>query len=375
MLSSNKKKIVQIIDTAYLGGAEKATYLLSREFVKKDFTVFLFFPPGPYASTFKTLEAEGIKTFELPIRTNFFKSVFLLRKVLILHEIKYIHSHQIKADLLSVLATLFLKKNIIKVTTVHCIIKFDIKNILKRFLYYIPSFVTYHLVNKVFTVSSGVNKIIREYYHLNPRKVVTTLNSISFDEVITNKTNRKKIITEFGFKQDDFLIICAGILSYRKGQEILIRAFVHLKDLKYLKLVLLGDGDLRTYLEELVERIDLTDQIVFAGHRADIYDWMAISSIYIQPSIYDPLPRAMLEAMYLGLPVIASDIETIKDVIKDGETGIVTSIKPESIAATIRRLIDDKRLREKISKNAKAFILQNCSMDRMIHTIIKNLNQ
>ena len=246
---------------------------------------------------------------------------------------------------------------------------------MKRFLYYIPSFVTYHLVNKVFTVSNGVHKVIRDYYHLNPRKVVTTLNSISFDEVIADKTNQKKIIAEFDFKPDDFIIICAGVLSYRKGQEILIRAFEHLKSLRCLKLVLLGDGDLRTNLEELVEQLDLTAQIFFAGHRTDIYDWMAISSLYIQPSIYDPLPRAMLEAMYLDLPVIASDIDTVKDVIKDGETGIITSIKPESIAETIRRLVDDKKLREKISKNAREFVQQNCSMERMVHTIIKNLNR
>lgn len=331
------------------------------------------FPPGPYENKYNELQNSGVTVLALPMRTNFVKSVLLLRRLVIAEHITHIHAHKLRADVLAVCASLFLK-NVQIVTTIHVVPKYDIRSGIKRALYFLPGFLCYRFfIQKVFTVSTEVKKITENYYLLPKHKVITTLNSISFSEITTDKHNQKKIIKDFNIPVNQTVIVCAGELSRRKGQEFILKALSFLEHKKEVTLILLGNGYLKDELIELAQRLNITRNVVFAGHRYDIYDWMSIGTIYIQPSVFDPLPRAMLEAMYMRLPVIASDLDTMKDVVFHKKTGLLTPLRPEKIAENIRLLIEDKQLAETIADNGHNFIKKNCSIETMVGTMLQNM--
>ncbi len=366
----NKKKIVQLIDNSIRGGAEKSTYLITREFIKKGYLVYLVFPPGDYASEFHRLEKEGAITIELPLRKNMLFAFWSIRSLLLQEQIHYIHSHQIRADLIASLTKLSLPGYLVKIgSSVHCLIKNDLTPSLKKGIYYLSSFVTYRLMDAIFTVSAAMKNELASYYLISPQKITVTLNSISFSEITTNSINQKAIKKEYGIGGNDILIVCAGELSKRKGQLLLIEAFHFLQPSERIKLVLLGNGPLKEKLREKINSLNLKNNVVMPGYRKDIYDWIALSTIYIQPSVYDPLPRALLEAMYLKKPVIASDIDTIKDVVINNHTGLLTSLNPIIICKKIQELIIDNQKRAYLGRHAHNFILYNCSMEKMCTAI------
>lgn len=340
---------------------------------KRDFEVFLVFPPGPFAQKIRSLGEIGIRTFELPIRTNFFKSVKEVKKLIRSYKIDYVHSHQMRADAIAVLSTLFIK-DVKLASSVHCIIKYDIQSPIKRFIYYIPSFLNYRLIDIIFAVSSGSKEILKKYYYLKSSKIVITLNSIDFKEIKPNKDNQKKIKSQFNLSTNDKLVLCAGAFTHLKGQEFLIKAFSRLKESQDLKLILLGIGELQNKLKKLIVELGLESKVLMPGYREDIYDWMSISTLYIQPSIFESLSRALLEAMYLGLPVISSDIVTVKDVIKDGDTGFLSPLNEVSIASEIKKILKNDELRIKVAKSGRDFVIRNCSIENMVETIICYLN-
>jgi glycosyltransferase involved in cell wall biosynthesis len=221
------------------------------------------------------------------------------------------------------------------------------------------------MVDFIIVVSSALKNEIVSYYFLKKERVFIALNSISFDEITINHTNQKEIINKYDIDRKDTVIVCVGELSHRKGQLSLLHAFTQLDELSATKLILLGDGSLYNKLIKMVKEKQLSTCVIIPGYKKDIYDWISLATIYVQPSRYDPLPRAMLEAMYLGKPVIASDIPTMKDVIQHGTTGLLTETTPEKLKNAIEFLISNNELRKEISHKGQQFVLQHCSIKTM----------
>lgn len=111
-----------------------------------------------------------------------------------------------------------------------------------------------------------------------------------------------------------------GQLIARKDVATLLRAFA-LVDLPDARLLLVGEGDERAALEEQATRLGVADRTQFAGYRSDRLDWMARFDLFVLPSLREGIPRCLMEAMALGVPVIASDIAGNRDLVTRGETG------------------------------------------------------
>lgn len=365
-------RLLEIIDHATNGGAEKSTRLIAKEFKKLGLEVHMVYPDGPYAPEFDSLAKDGITTVRLPIRTGFFKSLLILKRYLKQHRITHIHSHQMKADLLVTLATIC-NKEIVKFSSVHCLIQDDITNPLKRFVYYYLSKFSYLRFLRIFTVSIDVAERFVSYYGLSSKQVVPIPNSISFEEIECDAVNQQQIRHDFNLQADTILLTCAGTLTKRKNQRVLIEALARIKANQSIKLILLGEGEEKDSLLKLSEKLHLTESVVFPGHRRDIYDWFAITDIYLQPSLHDPLPRALLEAMYLKIPCIASRLNSISEVITDRSTGLLVKPEPEALALAIQELLENDRLRMDFAAAGSLYVKNNCSMTVMAKRMLSTL--
>lgn len=160
-----------------------------------------------------------------------------------------------------------------------------------------------------------------------------------------NRNEQSDIRAELGLVQDDFLVLSVGELNENKNQRVIIRTIAQLKDpgIHYL---LCGKGDQREKLEILAKELGIGDNVHFLGYRKDVVDICAQADVFAHPVRREGLGLAPLEAMYCGLPLVASDTRGIQDYCENGKSGYLCRSEDEAkFANAIRRLKEDPALR------------------------------
>ncbi|WP_124639999.1 glycosyltransferase [Amniculibacterium aquaticum] len=151
------------------------------------------------------------------------------------------------------------------------------------------------------------------------------------------------------------IIISMGRLSSEKGQDILIKAFAK-SDNKDWELHFLGDGPLKAELIKLVEKLNITEKVVFLGNQKNIADFLSTAKIYVMPSKTENFPMALLEVMSLGLPCIVTDCMPWRgdeDFIINNANGIKVPVDGvDEMAMALSRLINNDEERSFFSKKS-----------------------
>lgn len=373
---NSRNTMLQIIDNSEIGGAERHTKLITKQFAQLGYRVFFIFPPGPYTPQYLTLKNYGVTCIELNIRENivhFLKCIWYIHCLIKTESIGLIHSHQYLADFIVTLSLLGLKGPL-HFSTVHNIIKYNPGGKFVRFKMGMCSFFAFHRMKKIFTVSNEVKKITQKYFYLNNKKVVVTLNAIDFEDLLCHSKDRIDIKERYSFPGNSKIILSVGVLHRLKGQHLLIEALgLHLKDWP-IKLVFVGIGPERENFENLAKKYNIQTSVIFAGLQMNCNPWYCSSDIYVQPTLNDALPRSVLEAMFLKVPVIASNIPTITEVIQDGVTGLLfTPSSSDSLAKQIVNILKQPELSQQLVERAHAFVTKNCSMKMMAEKILRNI--
>ena len=153
-------------------------------------------------------------------------------------------------------------------------------------------------------------------------------------------------------------MICVGRLSPEKGQPGLLRAFAALRA-KHpeLRLRLVGDGPDRASLEALAKELGLADAVSFAGRlpEEETLAEIARADLLVLPSFMEGLPIVLMEAMAVGVPVIASRVAGIPELVEDGKTGLLfTPSDWDELASRVDSLLGDKALQARLIERAKA---------------------
>jgi glycosyltransferase involved in cell wall biosynthesis len=106
----------------------------------------------------------------------------------------------------------------------------------------------------------------------------------------------------------------------------------------HLRIVLLGEGRERPQLERQTARLGVQEQVLFAGFRSDVQSWIQACDVIVNPSLTEGMPNAVLEAMALGTPVVATAVGGVPDMIEDGVSGLLVS--PGDPSALARAVLD-----------------------------------
>jgi glycosyltransferase involved in cell wall biosynthesis len=149
------------------------------------------------------------------------------------------------------------------------------------------------------------------------------------------------------------VILSVGRLSQEKGHTDLIAAFVRLRDRMKdfsLRLVLVGDGPERLNLERQARESDAADHIIFCGHRDDAKRFYGIASVFALPSYTEGTPNVLLEAMAAGVPVVATSVGGIPELVTDGkEALLVHPANPPELATALERVLQSPVLRSEMA--------------------------
>ena len=156
-------------------------------------------------------------------------------------------------------------------------------------------------------------------------------------------------VTEISIPNNQLIILSIGRLVPVKSFDLAIKAAQILKQKNiHFNWYIIGDGILRTDLEKLIEKLDLTQHVFLLGLQTNPYKFMKRADIIVQSSSYEGKSIVIDEAKILCKPIVSTNYTTVYDAIKDRETGIITKMTPESLANGIYSLSQDSELRQAI---------------------------
>jgi glycosyltransferase EpsD len=229
-----------------------------------------------------------------------------------------------------------------------------------------------------------VEKLLSKY-----TDILITINQEDYDAAINKKFKAKKVALvngvginlekfqpqieekklslreKYGYSANDFILMYAGELSYRKHQDLLINVASKLKDrIPNLKILLAGNGDLEEQYLKQIAYLDVHNQVELLGFRKDIDNLMNLADLAVSASRQEGLPVNVMEAMATGLPLVVTDCRGNRDLVTDNENGFVVGIDDiEKFADSVEKLHKSKELRvkfgEKSLENIKRYSLDN----------------
>lgn len=162
-----------------------------------------------------------------------------------------------------------------------------------------------------------------------------------------------------------------GRLSEQKNLPALIRAAAVVD----IDLILVGDGPERANLEALAHKVGC--RVHFLGRRPyrEIPSILATCQLFVLPSLYEGHPKALIEGMAAGLPVIGADVPGIREAIVHGKTGWLAGTDPASLQAAIAAVAANPALRERLGRAARQYVQATLSLDRIMELELKMLTE
>lgn len=154
--------------------------------------------------------------------------------------------------------------------------------------------------------------------------------------------------------QKEKIFVSVGRLEDVKDQDMMIRAFnLFHKDHPDYKLVIYGEGPMRSQLESLVSSLGLKGAVELPGRNNNVWDAISLAECFLLSSKFEGMSNAMVEALCLGLPVISTKVAGATEIIKDGENGYLLDVgDADAMAKYMCQVADDEELRQKLSAGA-----------------------
>jgi glycosyltransferase involved in cell wall biosynthesis len=275
-----------------------------------------------------------------------------------------VHAHGYKASLLAGLLRPFIGAAVLP--TCHLRFTGETTSLTTRLLmraevrYYrwLPYVVAVSSPIRDFVVASGVL----------PQHVVVIPNGIDLpDEKAPQAETRGRIRAELGIASDTFLILNVARLTEQKAQRDIVLACRRLLDVAHdCTALIVGEGELRSTLQESILAMGLEQRVRLLGFRSDIRALMAAADLFVLPSLDEGMPMSLLEAMAARLPIVATPVGAIPDVIEYEKDGLIVPVgHPNALADAIGRCVTDSSLRERLADAAHAKLVSHYSSQAM----------
>jgi sugar transferase (PEP-CTERM/EpsH1 system associated) len=223
------------------------------------------------------------------------------------------------------------------------------------------------LVDAVVTVSEHMRRTAVERIGLKAERVTTIANGIPVRDRGDSR-RQEDIKGDAGPGERAFAIGSVGRLSPEKDQKMLLRGFaLVISKHPNARLLMVGDGPLRQELEACSKALGLAAHVRFLGSRPDVAEILDGLDLFVMSSREEGLPVALLEAMAAGLPVVATRVGGIPDVVTSGKTGIlVPAGEPERLAEAINTLIEDRELATAIGLEGQKIVAERFDSSHMV---------
>jgi len=254
--------------------------------------------------------------------------------------------------------------------------------ILLRLFTGIPSVASAHSVfiqlhwplnNYVIATSESVMRFHRRYNLVRSSRIRMIPNFVELERSPMSSSERERLRRDLNLSDHELTIVSVGNLERRKGHEYLIRAFsIVRQSYSGCRLVIIGagSGQTRNQLCDLIEALGLVDEVILAGKRDDTCRFIQACDMFVLSSLWESNSVAILEAMSVGLPVIASDVGGVSECVVDGKSGyLVPPRDPGKLAEKILKLLSSQELRERMGSEGRQRITRHYSSEVVVPKI------
>ncbi len=359
-----RKNVVQIITRMVPGGASNIVFdLIKFGSDRYDITLITGIEDLPLNLNEK-LPNISIKIVpELKRNISPLHDFIATRKIislLVKQKVDIVHTHTSKAGFIGRIAAKYCKIPII-IHTTHGLIYIPDSNI--------PGIPDFSIVNKMFlilerwagkytdalTVLSNAEKKMCHTLNLaNEQKVHTISNGIDLERYTKNEDAGNAVRKSLGIDQSEIVILSVGRLTSEKGHSFLLKGFFRLLDRhESIRLIIAGDGPERINLESQISDSSNTQNVIFSGYSNDIPSLLSAADIFVLPSLYEGFGLAIIEAMAVGLPVIASNVGGIPEIINSKNNGFLFKKGDVTeLTEQLNELVMNRQKRTELGRNA-----------------------
>jgi glycosyltransferase involved in cell wall biosynthesis len=358
-------KVLQVIDSLRLGGSESLAATLAEQFSRRGVESHIcgLGGDGPLRNR---LEAVGIGASHLDAHTGVKPGAMLaLMRLAWRERSDVILTHHFRQLVHAAPAAFLLRNRLIHVE--HDYHSYEERpDILKRFGQFAP------VVHRFVFVSKDIRDWFAERLPRHTAKCVAIPNGIDTDRFSRNETDRKALRQQLEVTDDAIVVGTCARLEPVKDLGLLLDGFKFFKARSKIPchLLLVGDGSLRSRLEYQAEKNGIAQQSHFVGVVDNVHQWLSAMDIYAITSLDEGLPLAVKEAMSCRLPVVATDVGSLDEMVSR-DTGIILRDRtPEGLGEALDRLCRDRAAIAALGEQARLDAISRYSVHRMTETYL-----
>jgi len=357
-----KKKIVHLQVLPILSGVQRITLNIYKNLDPERYEMYLICAKtnnNEEPSLISEAQKLGVKVIALKelkrdIGFHDFSAFIKLYKIFQRYRFDIIHTHSSKTGFLGRIAGKFSGCKCV-IHTVHGTAFHDYEHPVRRSLYYILEIFAGLFNDRVVLV----NKYYRsKFWFIPSQKIVTVYNGINLEELKSKKERNDGKIR----------LISVGRLDKPKSPVDLIEALkIVINKRDDIEAWIIGDGDYYNYLKEYIAKHELVQKVKLLGWRQDVPHLLAECDIFVGSSIYEAFGLVYCEAGYTGLPVVATNVEGIPEVVLDKKTGILVAPREsKALAEAILFLAENKELSDKMGNEAREWIKEKFNLTKFV---------
>ena len=308
MVEKMDKILIAISSLKFGGGAEKVAYILGKELNRnhkiKYFTFYNINPKYNVDVDYEYCLNEKLKFNTIDKLKKLISRAYYIAKFCKNNNLHFVISFMEESNFSVILSKYLGNESKIIVSVRQSPIAY------KSHLYYTLIKLLYPKADKIITASKEMELILNRYFNIPEEKIKTIYNPhyVSKYQKLANES--LEIEYEKIFK-GSFIFINIGRLTEQKGQWFLIRGFKKVVEKhSNAKLIILGEGELRKELEDLIRKLNLENNVFLLGVHKNPFKFLKNSQCYAFPSLWEGLPNTLIEALTINLPIISTDCET-----------------------------------------------------------------
>lgn len=375
MSCERKMKICHVITRMIVGGAQENTLLTIKGHIEKGHEVVLVtgFSPGREGELLKNVEMPPFKIVEIPEMVREvspckdFKALRKLREYFKKEKFDVVHTHSSKAGIIGRIAARQAGVPVV-VHTVHGQAFHAYEKPWKKLLYITAERIAAKYCDKIYAVAQAmIDQCVdakvapREKYMV----VYSGMDTAAFANARRNMELRQKL----GIPENAKVIVTVARLFPMKGYEEMLPAAARLvKEFPDLHFLPVGDGPMYDELQKQIADLGLSGNFHFAGlvPPHEVCDYIAQADLLWHLSLHEGLPRAVVQALAVGIPAIGYKLDGTPEVVLNGKTGYVTAPQDvDAVVARSRELLNDAALRAEMGKNGKDLVIERFAWRRM----------
>ncbi|MFQ6038147.1 MAG: glycosyltransferase family 4 protein [Candidatus Aminicenantales bacterium] len=342
-------------------GGQRQAFFLARALKRKGYPfTFVLQPDSPLHQ--KAL-AEGLPVFPLRIRGEIDPlSVWRLLLLMKRRRCRLVHFHDAHSAAVGSMAASLAK---VPIRLISRRVDFPLKkHFFSRQKYT-------RRIDAIIAISEGVKNVLVDS-GIDPNLITVIPSGIDFS-AFERPEDKGDLRHELGLDPDAFLVGIVAHLAHHKGHQYLIRATHYLKEHSpKIKVLIIGEGPLRMELDKLARSIHVEDMVFFLGFRDDVPRILRSLDVFVLSSYLEGMGSSILDAMACRLPVVATRVGGIPEVVVHRKTGILVPPRsPKALAQAIIRLYEDRDLAARLGEEGYNIVHEKFSADAMAARVIE----